>query len=182
MNTENREEQLDTKTPTPHHWKMRFLVALTMLALSFIGLVVSDVWRHGAWVYWRIMIPVFAVLSLFLSWYLRKNHKNVTAVTLWHELLHWIGLGLAVYLVSIFTNSGLIGRFEAGLMTLMLLSLTTFLSGIYVEPTFFVIGLLLGVFAAGASIFAEYVYTVMLPLTVVAILLVIWISRRGSAD
>lgn len=157
---------------------MRFIVALIMLGLSFIGLVVSDIRQNGAWTYWRIMVPVFAILCLFLSWYLRRNKKIITTATIWHEIVHWLGLALAVYLVSIFVNIGLMGRFEAGLVALTLLALTTFLAGIYVEATFFVIGLLLGIFAAAAALLAEYVYTIMLPLTLGVAVLLIWVARK----
>lgn len=60
----------------------------------------------------------------------------MSATTIWHELVQWFGLALAVYLVSIFVNIGLIGRFEAGLVVLTMLALNTFITGIYVESTF----------------------------------------------
>lgn len=161
-----------------HHWKMRLLVALIMLGLSFIGLIVSDLKQNGAWNYWRVMVPVYALLCLFLSWYLRRQKKIMTASTIWHELVQWAGLALSVYLISIFVDIGLMGRFEAGLVVLTLLALTLFIAGIYVEPTFFLIGLLMGVFAAAAALMAAYVYTVMLPLTVVVAVVLVWIARK----
>lgn len=161
-----------------HHWKMRLLVALIMLGLSFIGLIVSDLKQNGAWNYWRVMVPVYALICLFLSWYLRRQKKILTASTIWHELVQWVGLALSVYLISIFVDIGLMGRFEAGLVVLTLLALTLFIAGIYVEPTFFLIGLLMGVFAAAAALMAAYVYTVMLPLTVVVAVVLVWIARK----
>ena len=161
-----------------HHWKMRLLVALIMLGLSFIGLIVSDIKQNGAWNYWRIMVPIYAVLCLFLSWYLRRQKKIMSAATIWHELVQWVGLALSVYLVSIFVKIGLMGRFEAGLVVLTLLALTIFIAGIYVEATFFLIGLLMGIFAAAAALMAAYVYTVMLPLTIIVAVLLVWVARK----
>ncbi|WP_420421111.1 hypothetical protein [Simkania sp.] len=161
-----------------HHWKMRLLVALIMLGLSFIGLIVSDLKQNGAWNYWRVMVPIFAILCLFLSWYLRRQKKIMTAATIWHELVQWVGLALSVYLVSIFVKIGLMGRFEAGLVALTLLALTIFIAGIYVEATFFLIGLLMGIFAAAAALMAAYVYTVMLPLTIIVAVLLVWVARK----
>ncbi|MCB1106957.1 MAG: hypothetical protein KDK76_02550 [Chlamydiia bacterium] len=161
-----------------HHWKMRLMVAIIMLALSFIGLIVSDLKANGAWEYWRWMVPVFAVLCLFLSWYLRRKNQIMSATTIWHELVQWFGLAMAVYLVSIFVNIGLMGRFEAGLVVLTFLSLNTFITGVYVEPTFFIIGILLGLFAVGAALLAEYLYTVMLPITIGVAVLLVWIARK----
>ncbi len=172
------EETAPAKTKSPHPWRMRAIVALAMIILSFVGLVVSDVRREGAWNYWRIMVPVFALLCLFLSWYLRRRKHALTTATIWHELAQWLGLALAVYLVSVFVGVGLIGRFQAGLVILILLALTTFVTGIYIEPTFLVIGLLLGLFAAGAALLAAYLYTVMLPITLVVAAFLFWMVRR----
>jgi len=161
-----------------HHWKMRLLIGIIMLGLAFVGLIASDLRQNGAWNYWRIMVPIYALLCLFLSWYLRKRKHAVSPVTVWHELVQWAGLALSVYLVSIFVKIGLLGRFEAGLVVLTLLSLTIFIAGIYVETTFILIGVLLGLFAAGAALLAAYLYTVMLPLTLVVAVLLVWASRR----
>ena len=124
------------------------------------------------------MVPIFAILCLFLSWYLRRKQKIITSTTIWHELVQWFGLALAVYLVSIFVNIGLIGRFEAGLVVLTMLALNTFITGIYVESTFFVIGILLGLFAAGAALLAAYIYTIMLPLAIGVAVLLVWLARK----
>ncbi|MCB1110288.1 MAG: hypothetical protein KDK64_04850 [Chlamydiia bacterium] len=161
-----------------HHWKMRFLVAIMMLGLSFIGLIVSDLWTNGAWDYWRWMVPIFAILCLFLSWYLRHKQRVMSATTIWHEVVQWFGLALAVYLISVFVKIGLMGRFEAGLIVLVLLSLNTFITGIYVESTFFVIGIMLGLFAAAAALLAEYLYSVMLPITIGVAIILIWVARK----
>lgn len=161
-----------------HHWKMRLMVGLIMLGLSFIGLIVSDIRHNGAWNYWRMMVPVYAILCIFLSWYLRSRRKIMTVATIWHELAQWFGLILAVYLISTFVNIGLMGRFEAGLVVLTLLALTIFIAGIYVETTFILIGLLLGIFAAGAAVLAAYIYTIMLPLTVAVAIGLVWVARK----
>jgi hypothetical protein len=160
------------KTHTPHHpWRARLIVGILMLIFAFIGLIVSDVMHDGAWIYWRAIIPVYALLSLALSYYLRKNSKDVSSITLWHELLHWLALIGGVYLISVFVNMGLVGRFEASLQVLILLALTTFLAGIYNDMIFMIVGLLLGCFTSGAAFFTEYLYTIMLPLTILAALI-----------
>ena len=160
------------------HWKIRLLIAISMLTLSFIGLVVSDFRKNGAWDYWRVMVPVFAPLCLFLSWYLRHKEKVITQGTIWHELVQWLGLALAVYLVSVFVNIRLMRPFEGGLVVLILLALNIFITGIYVETTFFVIGILLGFFALATALLTKYIYTMILPITIGVIVLVTWLARR----
>jgi hypothetical protein len=161
-----------------HHWKMRLFITLIMLILAFIGLVVADIRKDGAWNYWRVMVLVFAFLSIFLSWYLRRKQHVVTPKTIWHEIVQWVGLALAVYVVSVYVSIGFLGRFEAGLVVLILLALTIFINGVYVELTFLAIGILLGLFAIAAALLAEYLYTIMLPVTVVVAGLLIWLVRK----
>jgi len=161
-----------------HPWKARFFVALTMLVLAFVGLIFSDIRKDGAWSYWRVMAFVFALLCLWLSWYLRRKKRSLSFVKIYHEIFHWISLILAVYLVSVLVRSGIIGRFAASLEVIVLLALTTFIAGIYIEITFIPIGLMLGLFALGAGALAEYLYSILLPVTVVVILGILWLSYR----
>lgn len=167
--SDDEEQPNDTIHDAGHPWRARFIVGLIMIILSFIGLVLSDLWQDGAWNYWRIVAPVFAIMCIWLSWYLRKKEHSFGFTKLWHEILHWIALIMAVFLFSLFVTTGIMGRFEAGLAILTVLALTIFVGGIYIEPSFMLIGIVLGLFAAGAAYMAAYLYTVMLPVTVIAV-------------
>jgi len=157
----------DIQRHPKHPFRARAVIALIMLALSFIGLVITDIKRQGALTYWQIMVPVFAVLCLGLSFYIRQTVDVIRPISIWHEILHWIGLGGSVCLVWFYVHLGTIGRFEAGLFVLTLLALTTFLVGIYVDYSFLIIGLMLGLFAGAAAFVEEYLFSIMLPLTIV---------------
>ena len=161
-----------------HPWRARLIVGLVMLILSFVGLIVSDLFHNGAWNYWRVMVPIYAVLSIWLSWYLRQKAHKVTMIKIWHEILHWVALVIGVYLVSMFVKMGIVGRFEAGLEVLIMLALTTFLAGVYHDMIFLIIGIILGCFTAGAAFFTEYLYSVMLPLTIIAALSMVWLIHH----
>lgn len=152
-----------------HPWRARFIVGLIMIILSFAGLVLSDLWQDGAWNYWRIVTPVFALMCIWLSWYLRRKQHSFSLTKLWQEILHWLALLLTVFLFSLFVKTGIMGRFEAGLAILTVLALTIFVGGIFIEPSFMLIGVVLGLFSAGAAYMAAYLYTVMLPVTVIAV-------------
>lgn len=167
----------EKKVPS-HHWKARMLVGSLILLLSFIGLLISDLTKDGAWVYWRIMVPFFALLCLGLSWFLRRDRKGLTSLTIWHEVIHWLGLMLAVYLISIFVDTRLMERFVGSLVILTLLGLTIFVLGVYVETIFFLIGLTLGLFALAAALLTTYIYTVILPITVGVLILLVWVAKK----
>ncbi|MBS0652262.1 MAG: hypothetical protein JSR39_01905 [Verrucomicrobia bacterium] len=159
-------------------WKVRLIVGLIMLLFGFIGLVITNAQKQGAWNYWRWISVVYAVLSLGLSWHLKKTGWKKELVTLWQELLHWTGLLLSIWLVSFVVHIGLQDRFEASLEVLILLALTTYLAGIYIEVSFIPIGLLLGIFAAGLAFFDEYLYAMIVPLTILAIVYLVWEAHR----
>ena len=162
-----------------HPWRIRLIIGLLMLILSFVGLIITDATKDGAWMYWRAMTPIYALLSITLSWYLRSKTDLKLATEIWQEILHWMGLILSVYLISTFVNIGLIGRFEAGLTVLVLLAVTTFLAGIYHDVIFLIIGVILGLFSIGAAILNEYLYTIMLPVTSVAAIVMILVIYKN---
>ncbi len=164
---------------TKHSWKLRLCIGLLMLILGFTGMIIMDLSKEMAWHYWRNVSLVFAALSLSLSLYLKKRGWKSAVFTIWHEVFHWVGLILSVAVIDYFVTTGMMGRFQAGLVALTLLAFATYLAGVYIEATFIPVGLVLGVFAAGTALFAVYVYSVILPLTIFAALVVFWILHRA---
>lgn len=160
-------------------WKVRLFVGLIMLMLGFIGLVITNAEKEGAWDYWRWTACIYAALSLALNWHLKKIGWKKELVTVWQEILHWSGLMLAIWLISYVVHIGLQNRFEASLEVLILLALATYLAGIYMETSFIFIGLLLGLFAAGLAFFDEYLYGIVIPLTLLVIGALLWESNRS---
>jgi hypothetical protein len=154
-----------------HPWKARFIVGLIMIILSFVGLVFSSFSQNAAWVYWRIAGGLFAILSIWLSWYLRKKTASFGIGTLFREIFHWVALILGILLFSLFVEVGMMGKFEAGIAILTILSMTLFIAGVYIDPSFILIGTALGLFAAGSAYLASYLYKVMLPVAILSVIL-----------
>lgn len=152
-----------------------------MIALAFLGMVVTDVRSSGGWDYWKWMVPVYAILALWLSWYVKRQQQTVSPITVWHEVLHWIGLICTIFLVSYLVHLGTISRFIAGIFHLILLSLAVFLAGIYIEPIFILIGIILGVFALLTALLVQYLYAFVIPIVIAGVLITaitIWISHQ----
>jgi hypothetical protein len=149
------------------HAKLRMVAALSMLILGFIGVIVTDITRDGAWQYWRFICIIYAFMSIVLNWHYKQKGWKTSVLTIWHEIAHWTGLIAAIFVVSYFVSIGLISRFDASMLTLLLLALATYLAGIYIETTLIFVGVLLGFFAMGIAFTAEYLYGILLPLTVV---------------
>jgi len=164
-----------------HPWQARLAVGLIMLALAFLGMVTTDVHSTGGFDYWKWIIPVYALLALWLSWYMKRQMETVSAITLVHELGHWAGLVAAVFLVSLYVKLGIVSRYAAGFFDLTLLSLAVFLAGVYIEKTFLFIGLVLALFAILAAWVVEYLYAFTIPILIAGVAIVglmVWHSHK----
>ena len=176
--TEELSAKAQAKKRSHKRWKARLLVCLLMLTLAFVGLVVMDLHPNGYWLYSQIMAALYAMLSLWLFWYLHRGQHKVHGSTIWHQMLHWLGLLLVVYLTSIFVSTGVMGSTQAGLVTLTLLALTIFLAGVYTDTSFMLIGITLAIFAAGAAMIQAYLSALMIPVILVAALVIYIMLHR----
>src|SRR5437868_6608877 len=122
-----------------HYWKARLFVGAAMLLMALVGLIIIDLGVRRSWFYWHAMIAAYAVFSLGLSWYLRHKKAYSGIASFKIEIAHWIGLTLAVYLVSVLVDAGILSRVSAGFVVLILLALTMFMAGLHVDQSFIVI-------------------------------------------
>ena len=162
--------------------KVPLIVVLVMLLLGFIGVVLTDVLKDGAWQFWRILTVIYALLSLALNAYLRKKQWRTKVYHFWHELWHWIGLILCISVISFLVKIGLISRFLAGLEILILLALSTYLIGVYIEVIFIPVGILLGIFAVAIAFFEQYLYAIAIPLILITAGIIFWIVHKASRE
>lgn len=169
---------LDHHSHLNRRWKARLVVCILMLFIAFVSLIVMDLHSKSYWFFSRIMAASYAVLSIWLFWYLNRGQHKVSRSTLWHQVLHWLGLLMAVYLISIFVNTGLIGAIQAGLVTLVLLSLTIFLAGVYSNFSFIVIGIMLAIFAGVAAVIEAYLSLIMIPVIIIAAIIVVFVANH----
>ena len=159
-----------------HPWIARLTVGLAMLVLAFLGVVITDIRTTGGWVYWKWIVPVYALMALWLSWYLRKHEHSLSPVTIWHEALHWLGLIASALLVSYFVHMGILSRFLAGLVVLTLIAQAVFLAGVYIETSFLFIGAVLGIFALLVAFTIQYFYAFSIPVFLLGGLAVAWFT------
>lgn len=163
-----------------HPWSYRLAVGIAMLVLAFIGIIVTDMLGSGGWVYWKWTIPIYGLMALWLSWYERRTKETVGPITLWHELLHWISLFAVIVLIEVFVEMGLMSRSVASLVALTVLALTIFTIGIYVEPTFLVIGIILGIFAAAVAVAIKFLYAFTIPALLIGIGVLVYFIRKST--
>lgn len=152
---------------------LTFIISTVMIITSFVGVLLMQIGSKYAWEYWQALSLFFALLCFFLGYYFRKVKALPTISTLWHELLHWVGLLLCVFLLSQMVEMGSLGRFEASLMVLILLGFSIFIVGVYLEPPLMIVGGIMGCSALALSFFNEYFYSLFFPAALV--ILGIWL-------
>ncbi len=164
-------------------WRARIIIGIIMLALAFIGLVINDLEHHGDWTYWRVMAPLYAVLSIWLTYYLRKSDDDpkLSLNNIWRQIVHWIVLFVAIFIITLFVNSGLVGRLEGGLVVLVLISMVTFNVGLYFDSTLMLIGFVLGLFSVAAGLIEAYLSIILAPVIIVGVVILFIMMKRGKA-
>lgn len=166
--------------PAHHPWRWRLIAGTTLFLLAFIGVGLTAINESKSWAYWRVLSCLFAVVSLGLSFYLRRKKEEPFLVTFRHEIFHWVGLILSIGILSMTVKLGILTPFAASLQSLILLFLATFLAGIYIEKTFLFISALLGVFAVMLSYISLYSYLLFIPVSIFILFSFIWFVRKKS--
>jgi hypothetical protein len=167
--------------PTSRRLGIEEILFLGLVALSIVGIAVTDFARErGLW-YWLVMVPVFAGASITAGWSRARSDGQGTVLILRQQLLHWLALAAAVYLIYLFQRTGHVKYEDAGLVALVALALTTFLAGVHFDWRLGVLGAVLFVAAACAALIEHFFWVLLLPALLVAAVAVFW-RRRGSKE
>jgi hypothetical protein len=182
MDEDLREESKEVFYDEHHHirkkWKARLAVSGVMLILAFISLVLVDIHSKAYWYFCQALAVIYAILSLWLFWYLSRGEKQFTRSTIWHQILHWVGLLVALYLVNVFVRSGILNTLTAGVVTITLLALTIYLAGLYSDVIFVLIGITLAICAYVLAYVQTYLSLIIIPVIVVAAFIIFIVVHR----
>jgi len=150
-----------------------------LILLSAVGIGVTDFSpKQGFW-YWAAMVPVFGALSIFTALMRERPESATSTLVVRQQILHWLALLGAVYLVFLLVHAGRMNNEAAGLMVLIALALTAFLSGVYSDWRFCIVGAVLAGIAAGAAFVERVLWMLLIPGMVVLVLGALWWMRRG---
>jgi len=154
------------------------IAMILLLVLSGIGIGVSDYSADkGLW-YWLLMVPVFGLTSLFVGWSAARRHGQSPSRVIVTQVLHWIGLAAALWLMFLLAETGRINYADEGLVSLVLLALATFLVGVHTDWRFAVVGVVLGCIAALAGLVEQYLWLGLVPVLLGLGIFVYWRLRR----
>jgi len=150
------------------------IVIIVMIALSIIGIGITDFSPADSYKYWVAMVPIFCGACLILEWSRVRGKGFKWTTILRTQLLHWAGLLVAVRLVFEMLQKGRLDNENTGLVILLLLALSTFIAGIHLGWRLCVVGGFLGAALVAATYLEEYVWLLLIiGLAVLAIVFMI---------
>ena len=153
-----------------------------LFLLAAIGIGVTDFTPYYGFWYWLAMVPVFGAASLYTAWSHNLWEGTAGSTIVRTQVLHWVGAIVAVHLAYLLLRSGRMTNEAAGLVALLTLALATFLSGVYGDWRFCLVGILLGAMVGAAAFVEEFLWLLLIPSAVVVVIGVIWSWRaRRSA-
>ncbi|GAA0405372.1 hypothetical protein GCM10009133_12500 [Cocleimonas flava] len=183
----NKKADKTANKPEPtllHHpdgWFHRIFISEAILSilliLCFVGIAYTDVVGALSINFWLWMIPVFAVAAIILEWsrYIKGDIDGFHFIR--QQILHWTAVFIAVKVIFILLQLGRLPNNATAFVLMMVMSLSTFLAGIYIGWRF----LVLGVFIAIATIIAAYLETyvwILIPVVIFIVAMGIYMGWR----
>lgn len=153
-------------------------ILITLMALSAIGIGVTNFMPVESFWYWAAMVPVFGAVSIYMGWSKARRRGEGMSRIIRVQLLHWTGLLAAVVLIYLlFEPAGRINNNQLAFISLLALALATFLAGVHFDWRFMVVGIVLGACVAGAAFVEEFMWMIVIPIAVALVLIVFWWKR-----
>ncbi len=152
------------------------IVIIVLIALSIIGIGITDFSPADSYKYWVAMVPLFCGACLILEWSRVRGKGYKWTTILRTQLLHWAGLLVAVRLVFEMLHKGRLDNENTGLVILLLLALSIFLAGIHLGWRLCLVGGFLGAALVAATYLEEYVW--ILVIIAAVILAIVFLLKR----
>ncbi len=127
-------------------------VFILLVILSLLGITITDFNPHDGYGFWLLMVFVFGMLSIFVSWMQTKTNENDFGDIVKAQGLHWLHTLIIVAAASMLNKSDQLNDTSASLVILLILALATMLDGIRIGWQFS----LLGFFLATCTLIVAY--------------------------
>jgi hypothetical protein len=158
------------------------IVIIVLIALSIIGIGITDFSPADSYKYWVAMVPIFCGACLILEWSRVRGKGFKWTTILRTQLLHWAGLLVAVRLVFEMLHKGRLDNENTGLVILLLLALSVFMAGIHLGWRLCLVGGVLGAALVAATYLEEYVWVLVIIGIVVLAIVTLWKYFVGSEE
>lgn len=154
-------------------------ILITLIALSAIGIGVTNFTPVKSFWYWAAMAPVFAAVSIFFGWSKARRRGEGISRIVRVQILHWAALLAAIVIIYLlYDPAGRITNNQLAILCLLALALTTFLAGVHFDWRFMLVGILLGACVAGAAFVEEFLWMIVIPIALGLGLIIFWWKRK----
>src|SRR5262245_14866911 len=134
-----------TLFPIHRSWTIALGVAVAMVLLAMVGVALTTTSSSFAPVYWVSLVPVYGLLCIGTAWVRAGQGHTFDRALVTRQLLHWVGVAIALGLDFFIRRTGEETGVGAGLNAVLLLALGCYLAGIHLEWMFVPVGVLLTV-------------------------------------
>jgi len=169
--------------PIARSWRIATGVAAVMVVLALIGVGLTTTSSSTASAYWVALVPIYGLLCIGTAWARVRRGDRTHHVAVVRQVLHWLGIGIALSLDFVVRGTGQETGTASGLNALLVLALGCFLAGVHLERMFAFVGVLLGLALIVVAKADQYIWLIFVAggLAIVAMFALQWLFSRGRA-
>ena len=164
-----------------HHIFVNEAILSSLVILCFIGVAYTNFASQSSYRYWLWMIPVFAVAAIISEWSRYKRHEIGGYQFIRQQILHWGAVFIAIKTVFLLNQVGRLDNDGTALCLMTVISLSTFLAGVYIGWRFLVLGLFITLATLIVAYLEAYIW-VLIPVAIgivaLGILVAWWEFRK----
>jgi hypothetical protein len=124
-------------------WRLASIVSATMVMLALLGVAFTNARYDFAQTYWICLVPVFGLMCVGTAWARTRKEGGLRMHAVIRQVLHWVGIGIALWLDFLVRRTGEETATAAGLNAVLLLALGCFLAGVHLDWLFAFVGILI---------------------------------------
>ena len=154
------------------------IILFMVLALSLIGMGITDFSPIESHRYWTLMIIFFAFASIGLGWSREEYQGQIFKKLIVRQSIHWGATLITVLGVYILLNTGRLNYESTGLIIELILGFSLFLDGRNLGWRFSFLGILVGGTAIIAAYVEEYIWVLLLFSLCLSVMAYYWEKHR----
>lgn len=154
------------------------IVLFIALALSLIGMGITDFSPLESHRYWFVMIILLTFASIALGWSREEYQGNIFKGLIVRQLIHWGATLITVSGVYLLLNTGRLNYEGTGLIIELIIGFSLFLDGRNLGWRFSLLGVLVGGTAIVAAYVEEFIWIILLVSLCLSVLTFYWEKHR----
>ena len=176
--------------PAPASWTSRIesvllrqlLLVGALCVLVMIGMFLTNVSHLRARFYWSAMFPIFGIASLSHELLGPSRREGPVWKRILRQMLHWLGPIVAVRIIFLQLERGQMDADAVALVTLVILAVTCFMAGVYIDRSFYWVSAVLALAAVvGTEVEAYFWMLVAIAIVAIAVTVFAAIALRRRA-